>query len=147
MLTSILNDFLSVGKIEDGRINVRLLCFNLKEFMTGVTEELKSILRDEQTIIYLHEGEPSVSLDQLLLKHIVMNLVSNASKFSLPDGAIEVKTITSHHQIILAVKDQGIGISAEDQKHLTERFFRGFPTHRVFRVQGLACTLFQNMQN
>lgn len=125
MLTSILNDFLSVGKIEEGRISVRMARFNLKAFMMTATEELKSILKDEQEIQYTHEGEENTLLDQVLLKHIVMNLVSNASKFS-PDGSlIEIKTITTSNHTILKVKDQGTGISAKDQKHLTERFFRG----------------------
>ena len=58
------------------------------------------------------------------MKHILFNLLSNAIKFS-PEGIpIELKTETSKDQIILSVKDSGIGISEEDQKHLFERFFR-----------------------
>lgn len=54
-----------------------------------------------------------------------MNLVSNASKFSPDAASIEIKTINPDHQLTLTVKDHGIGISREDQKHLMERFFRG----------------------
>ena len=54
-----------------------------------------------------------------------MNLISNASKFSPEDGAIEIKTINHDQQLTLSVKDHGMGISKEDQKHLMERFFRG----------------------
>lgn len=54
-----------------------------------------------------------------------MNLVSNASKFSEEANPIEIKTINQNKHIILSVKDHGIGISNEDQKHLMERFFRG----------------------
>lgn len=125
MLTSILNDFLSVGRIEEGRINVRPVLFNLKQFMTVTTEELKSILKDEQEIQYLHEGSQAVTLDQVLLKHIVMNLVSNASKFSPDKSLVEIKTTCTADHIILSVKDHGTGIPAKDQKHLAERFFRG----------------------
>ena len=54
-----------------------------------------------------------------------MNLVSNASKFSPEASLIEIKTINEGNQIVLSVRDHGIGISKEDQKHLMERFFRG----------------------
>lgn len=125
MLTSILNDFLSVGRIEEGRINIRPAKFNLETFMMAVTEELKGILKDDQSIKYSHYGETDAVLDEILLKHIAINLVSNASKFSSADSLVEITTIAGNSQIILTVKDQGIGISAEDLKHLTERFFRG----------------------
>jgi signal transduction histidine kinase len=54
-----------------------------------------------------------------------MNLVSNASKFSSDTSTIDIKTINENEKIILSVKDNGIGISEEDQQHLMERFFRG----------------------
>ena len=53
-----------------------------------------------------------------------MNLVSNASKFSSNSTIISVKTVQKNNSIVLSVKDEGIGISPEDQKHLMERFFR-----------------------
>ena len=54
-----------------------------------------------------------------------MNLFSNASKFSAEADLIEIKTTRHNQHIILSVKDHGMGISKEDQKHLMERFFRG----------------------
>jgi signal transduction histidine kinase len=54
-----------------------------------------------------------------------MNLISNASKFSSDSSRIDIKTSTENEKIVLSVKDNGIGISKEDQPHLTERFFRG----------------------
>jgi PAS domain S-box-containing protein len=125
MLTDILNDFLSVGKIEEGKIQVRPAQFNIQEMIIAITGELKSTLKKQQNILYHHEGNPNVLLDASLLKHIIMNLVSNASKFSPDTSSIDIKTISHNHHIILSVKDHGIGISKEDQKHLMERFFRG----------------------
>lgn len=62
-----------------------------------------------------------------------MNLVSNASKFSSENKTIEISTICHNETLFLKVKDNGIGISKEDQKHLMERFFRGA---NVADVQG-----------
>lgn len=125
MLTDILNDFLSVGKIEEGKIQVRLTQFNIQELIIIIAEEIKNNLKNKQNIRYHHEGNPDVLMDASLLKHIIMNLVSNASKFSPETSSIEIKTSSQNHYIILSVKDNGIGISKEDQKHLMERFFRG----------------------
>jgi PAS domain S-box-containing protein len=125
MLTDILNDFLSLGKIEEGKIQVRYNEFNIRELITETLEEIKGSLKKYQKINYQHQGNPVVLLDSSLLTHIVMNLVSNASKFSGEAGPIEVRTLHGNHQITFSVKDYGIGISKEDQKHLMERFFRG----------------------
>ncbi len=125
MLTDILNDFLSVGKIEEGKIQVRPAMFNIHELVITTARELKNNLKKHQKIQYHHEGNHDVILDASLLKHIIMNLVSNASKFSEEASPIEIKTLIQNKHIILSVKDHGIGISNEDQKHLMERFFRG----------------------
>ena len=125
MLTDILNDFLSVGKIEEGKISVRFSAFNIQEHIVSVMEEIKNNLQKKQQIKYDHTGDVNVEMDTSLVKHIIMNLISNASKFS-PDGSvIEINTIQTDEYLVLSVKDMGMGISKDDQKHLMERFFRG----------------------
>lgn len=124
MLTDILNDFLSVGKIEEGKVQVRLAEFDIEKTMKMILEEIKNNLKNKQETVYCHEGNTGVFLDPSLLKHIVMNLVSNASKFSSVGNRIEIKTVNTKKQVLLSVRDYGIGISKEDQKHLMERFFR-----------------------
>ncbi|MEO8862097.1 MAG: PAS domain-containing sensor histidine kinase [Ginsengibacter sp.] len=124
MLTDILNDFLSVGKIEEGKVQVRVAEFNIEKIMKMILEEIKNNLKNKQEAVYCHEGNSVVSLDPSLLKHIVMNLVSNASKFSPEGKRIEIKTVNNKKRVLLSVRDYGIGISKDDQKHLMERFFR-----------------------
>jgi PAS domain S-box-containing protein len=133
MLTDILNDLLSVGKIEEGKIQVRLTQFDIQELITSVAGEIKNTLKHQQKIYYIHEGDRQVFMDVSLVKHIIMNLVSNASKFSPEDCNIEIKTIGCPRYLTLTVKDHGIGISKDDQKHLMERFFRGA---NVSHIQG-----------
>lgn len=125
MLTNILNDFLSLGKIEEGKLLVRLSQINIQELMISIARDMKNILKKQQKIRCFHEGNPFVLLDPSLLKHIVMNLVSNASKFSFEKSPIEITTITSDNLVCISVKDFGMGIAADDQRHLKERFFRG----------------------
>jgi PAS domain S-box-containing protein len=124
MLTDILNDFLSLGKIESGKLEAKFTEFNLRDLVAETVDELKNTLKKEQQIKYTFEGEPSAVLDPSLVKHILINLISNASKFSSDSSTIKIKACRSNGQIMLAVKDNGIGIPKEDQKHLTDRFFR-----------------------
>lgn len=131
MLTDILNDFLSVGKIEEGKIQVRFSTFNIREYILAIVEELKNTLKKNQQIQYVHNGQPAENLDPSLLRHIIMNLISNAAKFSPEGSLITITTTCTGEQVSLSVKDHGIGIPSEDQKHLMERFFRGGNTGHI----------------
>ncbi len=132
-LTDILNDFLSVGKIEEGKIQVRMADFQLTELCNSLLSELNTILKKGQKILYHHTGSTLVNLDPSLLKHIIMNLISNAIKFSPENSQIKVTTNCQQKEIVVCVKDSGLGISNEDQEHLFERFFRGT---NVTNIQG-----------
>lgn len=125
MLTDILNDFLSVGKIEEGKIQVRLSSFDIRQHVLSIMDEVKNNLKKRQQLFYKHYGASDVLLDSSLLKHIILNLISNASKFSSEGSPIEIYSSCNSQCITLSVKDHGIGISREDQQHLMERFFRG----------------------
>lgn len=133
MLTDILNDFLSVGKIEEGKIHVKYQKFDIYKLMLSAIDEIRVSLKKEQYIQYEHTGDPEVILDVSLFRHIIMNLISNASKFSPPTGAINVLTSNEDGLLKLSVEDHGTGISPEDQQHLTERFFRG---RNAVNIQG-----------
>lgn len=133
MLTDILNDFLSLGRIEEGKIAIRPAISNIKEIVNGTINEIKPLFKDGQTIGYKHSGEEMVKLDIGLLKHIILNLLSNAIKFSPGNSLIELETVNDDKKFLLSVKDHGIGISKDDQQHLFERFFRGT---NVTHIQG-----------
>jgi PAS domain S-box-containing protein len=124
-LTDILNEFLSIGRLEEGKIQVNISAFNLKEQALLVCNEMKTILKPGQRIRNLHKGPVSVQLDLSMLRNILINLISNALKFSPEDANIEVETEVNEKHILISVQDHGIGISDEDKKHLFERFFRG----------------------
>jgi signal transduction histidine kinase len=132
-LTDILNDFLSIGKIEEGKIIMKTSLINIRDHINAIINEIQNILKKGQTISYRHYGEEMVVLDPSLLKHIMTSLLSNAIKFSPEDSHIEIKSKTTKNQLLLSVKDSGIGIPKEDQKHLYERFHRGA---NVTNIQG-----------
>ena len=132
-LTDILNDMLSLSKLEEGKIIATPELFNIKEFTTHVIQELQAVAKSGQQIHFHHTGNQEVYLDHKILKNILFNLVSNAIKFSKESSNIEVFTMVDESVIEIKVKDSGIGIPEEDQEHLFERFFRG---HNASNIQG-----------
>jgi len=132
-LTDILNDFLSLSKLEEGKIDYMPEEINLRQFLDEIISEMKGMAQEKQLLTHVHEGAELVPVDKKLLKNVMFNLVSNAIKFSPAGGEIVVKSIVDDTAISISVKDSGIGISKEDQKHLFERFFRG---HNATHIQG-----------
>ncbi len=132
-LTSILNEFLSLDKLEAGLINCQPQEFNLRELAASIVDEMDGIIKKGQKINHKHSGEAQVFLDPHLVKNIVINLLSNAIKYSNEGQDIEFNSSKKNDLITLEVTDQGIGIPEEDQSHLFERFFRA---KNVTNIQG-----------
>ena len=132
-LTDILNDFLSVSKLEEGKVECYFERFNIQEHTLEVVTEMQQLAKTGQQIIYEHCGETNAYLDKKLVKNIYFNLISNAIKFSGEQNSIEIQTISNEKELKIIVKDQGVGIPKEDQKHLFQRFFRG---KNVINIQG-----------
>ncbi len=122
-MTLMLDEFLSLSRIEEGEIEIQPKLLNVKEYLNNACNHLKNFTKPGQNIVYNHEGEESYNIDKSLLGNIMDNLVSNAIKYSPENSNIYV-TAHVNNRIHLTVKDSGIGIPAEDQKHLFERFFR-----------------------
>jgi PAS domain S-box-containing protein len=123
-LSNILNDFLSVGKIDEGKISLNFSNFNLKETIEGITNDMTSLLKEGQHFEYNHMGTQLVFLDDTLVKNILINLLSNAIKFSPEFSPISIISKSNDSFIKIAVTDKGIGISTKDQEHLMDRFYR-----------------------
>ena len=124
-LSNILNDFLNVGKIEEGKIVINPTPFSIPVFMEKLFLEIKSLLKPGQNIHYKHEGHEEIEMDSSIFKNVMINLISNAIKYSTSDCQIKILTKTNDHTFQVEVQDHGIGIPEEDQEHLMDRFFRG----------------------
>jgi two-component system sensor kinase FixL len=131
-LTSILNDFLSLEKLESGMQEPTYNNFDLVQFAEAITEEMQVLAKQNQNIIYQHTGTKStVRLDQNLLKNCIVNLVNNAIKYSGENTFIGFTTEINKRECIITVSDNGIGIPEADQKHLFEAFFRAHNTGTI----------------
>lgn len=124
-LTSILNDLLSLGKLEEGKIEIVKEHISLPDFMTEVEEELTPTLKSGQyLVVHCPEGPPAISSDPRILRNIFFNLISNASKYSPDDKPVFIHCRQEGETVLFLVRDEGIGIPLEDQRHMFDRFFR-----------------------
>jgi two-component system sensor kinase FixL len=131
-LTSILNDFLSLEKLEAGKQEAVYHDFNLVQFAEAITEEMQVLAKQNQNIIYQHTGTESIiRLDQNLLKNCIVNLVSNAIKYSGENSFIGFTTEINKKECIITISDNGIGIPETDHKNLFEAFFRAHNTGTI----------------
>ena len=132
-MTLILNDFLSAGKLEEGKIGVNLISINIPDNIQESIHELSNILKPNQVVNYSHKGNPNFVCDKQFLRNIIINSISNASKFSGENKIIEVNSSVSNSELQIIIKDNGIGIPVEEQNKLFERFFRA---KNALNIQG-----------
>jgi len=132
-LNSLLEDFLSLGKLEEVKVTVSISSFAVKEFVDDVIDEMRTIQKKGQEIVYKYEGEENFIADKRLVKNILINLLSNALKFSKEDSRVWITVQNKKEQLLIKIKDEGLGIPEEDQHHLFTTFFRG---KNVTNVQG-----------
>jgi PAS domain S-box-containing protein len=124
-LNDILEDFLSLGKLNEGKMDKNTDEADLKDILTDTIEEMKGILKKDQHFDINCEGRCIAYTDKKLFKNILINLIGNAIKFSDEGKCISVKGKSAGDWAVITVTDQGIGISEDDQLHLFSSFFRG----------------------
>ncbi|MGZ3862126.1 MAG: PAS domain-containing sensor histidine kinase [Bacteroidia bacterium] len=124
-LTGILNDFLSLGKLEEGVVVNKPRSLKIDEFVKNLLEENKLILKAGQNVNYNHlTGNADMEADPQILRNIILNLFSNAVKYSGEGDEIRISTKEEDGLIELRIKDFGIGIPEKDQRFVFTRFFR-----------------------
>ena len=132
-LNDILEDFLSLGKLNEGKVEVQNTKFDLKAFMEDTIDEMKGLLKKDQYFIFQHEGTNTVCSDRKLLKNIIFNLTTNAIKFSDEGAPLELRSKITNDTMQVTIKDKGIGISEDDLGHLYSSFYRG---RNAMNIQG-----------
>ncbi len=124
-LVVILNDFLSLGKLEEGKVALKPTYFDLVSFSKALLDEIRPTKKRGQTLqMKSNKKTIEVYLDQKLMQHILINLLSNAIKYSDIDQDIQLNLKSGKKTICIEVKDKGIGIPILEQANLFERFFR-----------------------
>lgn len=123
-LNDILEEFLSVGRLEEGKITANPVAVDLLALLQDVAGDMQGMLKADQTIQVHLECAEKIWVDPSLLRKVIVNLLSNAIKYSGEHSVVTITGECTAQAVTLSVVDQGVGISPEDQQHLFERFFR-----------------------
>ena len=132
-MTLILNDFLSVEKLETGQVLAHLETVNWTALLTEIKQEISGLLKLNQHIEWSHHGPVTAQLDPQLMRNVLLNLISNAIKFSPEDSTILITSRVDANWFELQVMDTGMGIPINEQARLFERFFRA---QNALNIQG-----------
>lgn len=140
-LNSVLEDFLSLGKIEEGKINVQATEFNICHEIESLVAEMQEIAKAGQKILFHRRSDWDCIIrgDRNLLRNAMINLISNAIKFSEEGKSIDVEVEKANQSVLIKIQDHGVGIPEEEQKHLFDRFFRA---SNVSNIQGTGLGLY-----
>lgn len=124
-MNELLEDFLSLGKLEENHVSVVPVKFAPLNFIEEVVDEMRAQTKPGQTISFTFEGENDFFTDKRLLKNTLINLLSNAIKFSIEDKPVYISASNYNNTLTISIKDNGIGIAEEDIPYLFDTFFRG----------------------
>jgi signal transduction histidine kinase len=123
-LLTLINEILDLSKIEAGRLELKLEAFNLAAVINATADELRALADEKHLALHVYTDlqNPNVINDSIRLRQILVNLMSNAIKFTETGSVqVEVKEI-SPDQLTLTIKDTGIGIDQDDLEHIFEEF-------------------------
>lgn len=146
-LNDVLNDFLSVERLDGNDIEVTKGVFVIRDFMTNVIEEMEGILKQGQTIVvnYLADVK-DIYQDAHVLRIVLRNLLSNAAKYSEEEKKIEVEINKMGSNLIIRIKDEGIGIPKKEQAYIFTRFYRSTNASNI-KGTGLGLAIAQRYLN
>ncbi len=124
-LNNILNDFLSIEKLETGKVNYTLSTFKLSKVVNEVVYNANMLLKEGQKINYPeHIDAMSLLQDEKIVELTLSNLVHNAIKYSSENTVVDIKITQDEERTTIKVIDDGIGIPEADQKNIFNRYFR-----------------------
>lgn len=123
-LNDTLEEFLLVGKLEEGKVDLHVAEVELNQLVRETVADMQDLMKPGQTVAIELTCLAPVWLDPSLLHKVLINLLTNAVKYSGPGSTVTVRGSCLNSVLTLNVQDQGIGISNDDQQHLFERFYR-----------------------
>lgn len=124
-LDNILNDFLSVERLESGKVNYKIITFPLSKLVNEVIYNANMLLKTGQQILYPSNiDEITIEFDEKILELILSNLIHNAIKYSPEDSIIGIQVNKGKEHIKISVLDKGMGIPKKEQKFVFDRYFR-----------------------
>ncbi|HEX4641760.1 MAG TPA: ATP-binding protein [Chthoniobacterales bacterium] len=125
-LNLLVNDLLSLARLESKEANLQLAEIKLRDFLESVTRDWAKRLAGKNLRLELEvpDNFPTVHADERRLEEVVHNLLDNAVKYSHQNGRILIQAGAPDEEVVLSVRDEGVGIAANDLPRIFERFYR-----------------------
>ncbi|KQC05630.1 MAG: hypothetical protein APR54_08060 [Candidatus Cloacimonas sp. SDB] len=125
-LESLIEDVLSIAKIESGKVSYKFKKISLAPVIEHVYNIFKMQAAKKDIILTceIAEGLPQISADQDAIHQVAVNLIGNALKFTTQGGEIKVKLYSENNQLVFRISDNGLGIPLADQKNIFKKFYR-----------------------
>jgi signal transduction histidine kinase len=124
-LVNLVNDLLKVARQEAGRLEIILSRTNIVNHIVSILEEVTPLAKKRNIELrYVKKEIPDIMINDGSFKEVIMNFVSNAIKYGNDNGFVEITHSVENNILYTTIKDNGRGMSPEDQKHLFEKFFR-----------------------
>lgn len=134
-LADLVDDLLECGRIEQGRMTIKLQAVDLMSLVAQTVRENISLAEDKKLQLTFQDKSLSqVKADPIRLRQILNNLISNAIKYT-SEGSIEISAVAKDNEVICQIKDTGIGIKQADQKKLFQKFSR-LRTPQTIQITG-----------
>jgi len=131
-LLSLINDVLELTKVEAGQLELSLEVVGLRQLLAGCVEEMGPLARHKAQLLLLRaRGNLAVRADSRRLRQVILNLVSNAIKFTPDGGTVTLETERDGSEVLIHVRDTGVGVPAEER----ERIFQAFTQVRGGRTR------------
>ncbi len=124
-MISLLDDVLFIGRTDSNKVVFSPKPIDLYSYCTEIIEEISESGHEANRVMFSMEGNSkNISLDEKLLRHILVNLLSNALKYSSFTSNVAFRVRSEPERIVFTILDHGIGIPAEDKERLFEAFHR-----------------------
>jgi PAS domain S-box-containing protein len=125
-MIALVNSLLNVSRIESGRIIVEPVATQIGELLDGVIQEVTPQVKEKKIslVTSIHPGLPDIMTDPRLLRNVYMNLLTNAVKYTPPEGEVTIFVSKTERDLVTQITDTGYGIPEKEQPKLFEKFFR-----------------------
>ncbi len=132
-MNEMIENLILISKAESNKLTLIKSEIEIKTFCESLIEETKSSTKKNGKITLLLHCEPSaiIKADEKILRHILLNLLSNAAKYCTENYEIDFEVSIDHNKIFFVVKDKGIGINEQDIPNLFKAFYRAGNTGKI----------------
>lgn len=148
-LSTLVNDVLDISKLESGNIPLNITRYNITDSIRTILTRYQQLIESQSYIIdFEYESEEVIYADELKISQVVYNLVNNAITYVGNDKYVKIKQISYSDRIVIAVSDNGKGISNQDIPNIWDRYYRVQDEHKRYKVgTGLGLSIVKHIIN